>query len=72
MHAELRELTLDPVSYTHLDVYKRQEDHQLKVGPGYMELGPKAADPGRRMVKFVRVPLEEAAEPAEPGRAILL
>lgn len=54
-----------PLSY-------RTEDHQLKVGPGYMELGPQAADPGWRMVKFVRVPFEEAAEPAAPGKAFVL
>ena len=50
----------------------RREDHQLKVDPGYMELGPQAADPGWRMVKFVRVPFGEASEPPTPGKAFAL
>lgn len=50
----------------------RKEDHQLKVSPGYMELAPQTADPGWKMVQFVRVPWEEAIEPASPGVAFAL
>ena len=67
--AALETITFDsvygPLSY-------RREDHQLRVDPGYMELGPQAADPGWRMVKFVRVPFAEAAEPPTPGKAFTL
>lgn len=62
----LESITFDsvfgPISY-------RKEDHQLKVGPGYIQLGPQDAEPGFRIVKFTRIPPEEAMEPATPGVA---
>jgi branched-chain amino acid transport system substrate-binding protein len=54
-----------PISY-------RKEDHQLKVGPGYMQFGPQAAEPGFRHVKFTRIAPEDAMEPATPGVAFKL
>lgn len=50
----------------------RKEDHQLKIGPGYMELAPQDAEPGWRMVKFVRVDWQDAIEPPTPGVAFRL
>lgn len=67
--AALEQITFDSV-YGPLQY--RREDHQLKVSPGYMELAPQATEPGWRMVEFVRVPHEEAIEPATPGVAFKL
>jgi branched-chain amino acid transport system substrate-binding protein len=67
--AALESITFDSV-YGPLQY--RKEDHQLKVGPGYMELAPQEGEPGWRMVRFVRVPWEDAIEPPTPGVAFAL
>jgi branched-chain amino acid transport system substrate-binding protein len=46
----------------------RKEDHQLEFDTGYLRLGPQEAEPGWKMVDFVRIPAADSIEPPTPGK----
>lgn len=46
----------------------RKEDHQLDFDTGYLGLGPQEAEPGWKMVDFVRIAAADSIEPPSPGK----
>ena len=64
--------TLSPVSYTHLDVYKRQTQESMNAARQMVIVGPDRTDLGRVFLVAIPSPLEHHAnkfgEPYPPAK----
>ncbi len=45
----------------------RKEDHQMLISESFVELAPQEAEPGWKLVKYVKMPANDILEPASPG-----
>jgi branched-chain amino acid transport system substrate-binding protein len=50
----------------------RKEDHQLMMSPGFLEVAPSTNADGYENKRYVRIPVDQAIEPASPGKAFTL